>query len=425
MSRDLRPDPAFDRLMTTWLDQRAHPGDGDAVLDAALARTSRTRPLPVWLLPERLIPTQLRRPIPQVRRLAPIVLLLGLLLALAVAVLVVGSARRLPPPFGLAAPGTVAFVADGQIWTANPDGSHWVQLTFDTRTDLTPVFSPDGTKIAFKRLPVPNSKPNWSEWGDVIVADADGGHPVVVDADVHGLSPITWSRDGRSVVYSGVVGGADQVFDAATDGSSTHQITGGRDPNWGPALSPDSRTIVYAKGFPVIIGLYTIGIDGSGERRITTLPLGAFDYAEWSPDGTTVLYGAGDHEGHGDIWVVGLDGRPERRIVSTIGNDLGATWSPDGRSIAYLHAFGAESRVMVAGLDGSKPHPISDLGRWYYPQWSPDATHVVAVDSGLGSAEPIVAILDPRGLEPVSSFALPNVSGNGRADLPSWQRLAP
>ena len=156
-------------------------------------------------------PLQLTIRLKPIPRLVPILLLIGLLLAVAVAIVVVGSPRRLPPPFGLAAPGSVAFVADGHLWTANPDGSGRVQLTSDPRIDGFPTFSRDGTKIAFKRLPVPNSIPNWQDWGDVMVADADGGHPIVLDANVHSPSPITWSPDGRFIVYSRTVGNVDQV----------------------------------------------------------------------------------------------------------------------------------------------------------------------------------------------------------------------
>lgn len=153
MTRERMPDRTLDQLMTAWLDDGAHGPEADPVLDAVLARTTRTRPLPGWLLPERWLPTQLPARLQPIPRLAPILLLLGLLLAVSVAFYVVGSQRRLPPPFGLAAPGVVAFVADGHLWVANPDGSDRRQLTVDQRADSFPVFSRDGTKIAFKRLP--------------------------------------------------------------------------------------------------------------------------------------------------------------------------------------------------------------------------------------------------------------------------------
>jgi Tol biopolymer transport system component len=424
MTRERFTDESFDQLMTAWLDERAHGPAADPVLDAALARTTRTRPLPVWLVPERWLPRQLTARLQPLPRLAPILLLIGLLLALAVAIFVVGSQRRLPPPFGLAAPGSVAFVADGHLWTTNRDGSNRLQLTSDQRIDGFPTFSRDGTRIAFMRLPTANSKPNWKEWGDVMVADADGGHPILLDAMVHSPSPMTWSADGRFLVYSRTVGDFDQVFIAATDGSSTRQVTAGPLSSWAPVLSPDGRTIAFVKGDPVV-GVYVIQIDRTGEHRITSGSMNGFDVAEWSPDATTLLFGAGDSDqGREDLFLVGLDGKPEVRIVGNPGNDSGPTWAPDGRSIAYLNALvGGKTRVMVAGPDGSDPIAISDPGDWSHPYWSPDARNVLAVDGRLGGGQPIVAILDPLGTSPASSFALPGALGDGPEPM-AWQRRA-
>ena len=225
----------------------------------------------------------------------------------------------------------------------------------------------------------------------------------------------------------------DQVFIAAVDGSMRRQITSGPLSNWSPTLSPDGRTIAFiqtGEGYTPIVGLSVIQIDGTGERRITTGSIYGFDSAEWSPDATTLLFSAdlisGDVDtDFGDLLAVGLDGQPERLVVTAPGDDIGPTWSPDGLFIAYLNKSGDRSRVMVAAADGSDPHPISDVGDWFNPQWSPDARHVLAVDGRSGGGQPIVAILDPLGKEPAASFALPDVSGWGRADLPSWQRLAP
>ena len=81
---------------------------------------------------------------------------------------------------------------------------------------------------------------------------------------------------------------------------------------------------------------------------------------------------------------------------------------------------------MVAAADGSNAHPITDPGDWYNAQWSPDARHVLAVDRRTpGNAQPVVAVLDPFRGGPSLTFALPDVDGIGRSDVPSWQRLAP
>ena len=420
MNRERMTDETLDLLMTAWLDERAHGPAADPVLAAALSRTRRARPTPGWLLPERWLPRPLATGIASAPRLLPVLLVIGLLLAAAVAIAVVGSQRRLPPPFGLATPGLVAFVADGDLWTANPDGSNQIRLTTDPRIDGFPVFSRDGTRIAFKRLPVESSRTDWEDWGDIVVADTDGSHPIVLDPEVHSPSPVTWSGDGRSLVYSRTVDGVDQVFIAATDGSLRRQVTTGDLDNWGPTLSPDSQTIAFVRSN---VGIFVIRTDGTGERQIAAGPIEQFEFAEWSPDGSTLLYSARAADHTPDVWSVGLDGQPPHPLVASPYEEYGATWSPDGQWIAYLSWAGGH-RVTVARADGSNPRPISEPGVWRYPQWSPDARHVLAVDGRDGGSQPIVAILDPLGIAPMTSFAIPDVPGLGRADSASWQRLA-
>jgi TolB protein len=236
---------------------------------------------------------------------------------------------------------------------------------------------------------------------------------------------MTWSGDGRFLVYSRTVDGVDQVFLAATDGSMRRQVTSDGQDSWAPTLSPDGRTIAFVKGLSPIIGIFVIQTDRTGERPVTHGSVAGFDSAEWSPDGATILYAAGPAESGQRLWSVGLDGEPERLLVDTPRSDFAATWSPDGLSIAWLsEAPGSRVQVMVAGADGSNPHSISDTGDWFLPQWSPDARHVLAVDGRNGGGQPIVAILDPLGISPMASFAIPDVPGFGRADFASWQRLA-
>ena len=80
-------------------------------------------------------------------------------------------------------------------------------------------------------------------------------------------------------------------------------------------------------------GIYAIQFDGTGERRLTLSQIDSqFDLAEWSPDGDTLVFGAAMvDEADENLWAVGLDGKPERRIVGSPGDDMGPTWSPDGQ----------------------------------------------------------------------------------------------
>jgi Tol biopolymer transport system component len=398
--------------------------------DELIAKFAVTPQRPRWWFVGRSVAgrTMLRRPawLPTVPwRLVAVGLLV--LAALAAVAIFVGSSRRLPPPFGIARPGAIAYVANGEVWRSNLDGSGAAQVTSNSRIDLHPIFSPDGTKLAITRLSAPGSHPNWEEWGSVIVTDEHGRNAVVIDDDHEGISPVTWSSDGRFLVYSKLVDGRDQVVVASSDGSSTRLITSGPQSNWGPVLASDDRRIAFAKGYTSVLGVYVIDVDGSHERPLAQRLMPHFDLAAWSPDGRTLVYAAGNQPaGTVAIWAIDLATGAERQVVRRPGNQLGPAWSPDGERIAYLEELSADRYwVVVVKADGAGPHKITDVGSWTYPQWTPDARHVVAADTRPNGGEPVLAILDPDGREPATIRALPDVPGFGRADLSTVQRLAP
>ena len=294
------------------------------------------------------------------------------------------------------------------------------------------MFSRDGTRIAFKRLPLTTRDRIGRSGATSMVADADGGHPIVLDPDVHSPSPMTWSGDGRFLVYSRTVGKVDQVFIAAVDGSMRRQVTPGtqsigarpcrrtaeRSRSSGPARATrrssgftSSRSTARASGASRPVRS-TDSIPPSGRPTRPRCCSPRISYPTQSIPTMAICWLSG--------WTASPSVSSSRRLETT----YDPTWSPDGLFIAYLNKIGDRSRVMVAAADGSDPQWISDVGDWFNPQWSPDARHVLAVDGRTGGGQPIVAILDPLGKEPAASFALPDVSGFGRADLPSWQRQA-
>src|SRR5262245_66339008 len=103
-------DADFDRVMRHWMDADAQGRAPEHLLGSVLDETRHTRRIPGWLLPERWIPMQLALRAPAVPRLVPLLLLVvALLIAAALAVALVGAPRRLPPPFGPAANGLIAY----------------------------------------------------------------------------------------------------------------------------------------------------------------------------------------------------------------------------------------------------------------------------------------------------------------------------
>src|SRR4029079_9504827 len=79
-------------------------------------------------------------------------LLVGFAILLPLVALAAVAGAVLRPRTLLGTPGLIAFDSAGDIFVADRDGSGARQLTSDTRFDVQPTFSPDGSKLAFESL---------------------------------------------------------------------------------------------------------------------------------------------------------------------------------------------------------------------------------------------------------------------------------
>ena len=68
----------------------------------------------------------------------------------------------------------------------------------------TPVFSHDGTRIAWKRLGPNNPSDDPTLYGDLVRGEYRRvRNPIVVETGVTGMSPTAWSPDDREVLWDG------------------------------------------------------------------------------------------------------------------------------------------------------------------------------------------------------------------------------
>ncbi len=420
-------DETFDFLMTTWFDERVTKDGAEAVADAALARTSRMRPRPAWLLPERWIPMQLTTRLQPVPRLAPVVAMIGLLLALAIALFAVGSQHRLPPPFGFARNGTFAWVSNGQIVATDLGSTKPRQVTTGDPTFNRPTFSRDGTKLAYERFIDADQST-----ADIIVAAADGSNPNVIDHG--GLGIMAWSPDGRSLAYMAWAGAPNasrlQIVITAADGSSRNVITTLPGDAWGPVWSPDGTRLLVGVDPGGYTDTYVVDVDGKNARKLNHIRSkeGGDSDGEWSPDGSTILYSAGDPNGALGVYLVGLDGATERLISPGLKSAKNASYSPDGSRIAYMSDDGSGQgwQVVIADATGKQLTTLPGYHGSNAPIWSPDGSKIAVIDwqgsQETGSA--VLVILDVGGKDDPVRLPGGRISmGRGEYAL-SWQRLA-
>jgi Tol biopolymer transport system component len=436
MSRTTPAPDNLDRLLTAWFESDAQVREPEMLLDGVLRKTSRTRPLPTWRLPERWIPMDLALRFQPRPRLTPILIVLALVAALVAGALIVGSTiRRLPAPFGMAANGSIVFISGGRLTVANPDGSNPRAFVSGTAQQSAPIVSRDGTRIAFHEFPdavagvAPNGPP------DLIVSDLDGRNRVVVEQGVTTSHP-SWSSDGRFIAYARGDADGNHLVIAAADGPTKRDLGAlggiGGDP-WSPVWTPDNSALAVNIHDGAI---YLVNASTGASRKLTVLDHPEVGFrgttGEWRPDGSQFLFSAGVPGETRSLYLVGLDGTPEHGFAPSLLSEDDAAWSPDGSLVAFLQqGVGMGPAVVIADSDGHVVRKLDGYYGWFMPAWSPDGTRIAILDDRPGPSNipgpPVIALLDPLGVAqtieiPAGSVAL---TEDTAPDLTlAWQRLA-
>ncbi len=97
--------------------------------------------------------------------------------------------------------------------------------------------------------------------------------------------------------------------------------------------------------------------------------------ATWSPDGRYIAYSS-DRGGKFDVWVQQISGGDPIQITKGPGQNWQPDWSPDGKYIAYRSEEGDGGIYIIPALGGNgQQRKIASFG--YYPRWSPDSSRIL------------------------------------------------
>ncbi len=251
--------------------------------------------------------------------------------------------------------------------------------------------SPDGTKIAY--CPVDREFRTWKRTRggraqDVWIYDLAARRSERVTTDPGTDNFPMWAGD--TIYFTSDRERTLNVFAYDLKTKATRKVTSFSefDVLW-PSLDRAGNQMVFMNGG----WLYRMGL-ASGKPERIPITLGA-DMAEGvprfvdvkekvteaslSPSGARALFVA-----RGDLFTVPAKDGPTRNLTGTQGvRELGAAWSPDGKTVAYLSDATGEYEVYVRAQDGSgEPRRVTKGGHvWRFPPvFSPDGKKLVYGD---------------------------------------------
>ena len=249
-----------------------------------------------------------------------------------------------------------------EIYEMGFDGEDVRQLTKNGTINLSPSWSPDGSRILFTSFK--DGRPKLYEMDlasgrqSVLLAGAgltnggrfspDGrliaasreetkGNSEIVILDDRGdvlrtlsghdgidVSP-TWSPDGSQVAFCSARGGVPQIYAVPASGGTARRVSSGGTYNTSPAWSPKGDKIAYTGR---VGGRFQIFVApaGGGEARQLTASAGDNTDPSWSPDGRYLLFSS-TRTGAAQLYLMDAQGARQRQLIRGPGGDTSPAWS--------------------------------------------------------------------------------------------------
>jgi Tol biopolymer transport system component len=157
------------------------------------------------------------------------------------------------------------------------------------------------------------------------------------------VSPV-FSPDGSRVAFAwnGNPTHRFQICIQTVDSRRLSQLTKGPRDSYSPAWSPSGDRIAFLRsGLDQTRSVLVVPASGGAEREITTLNLAAYPWNRdltWSPDGQWLASTANLPDGGSGVMLISVDTRKLRLLTHPSGGaiDMMPVFSPNGRAIAFV-----------------------------------------------------------------------------------------
>ena len=206
--------------------------------------------------------------------------------------------------------------APGKIISVNPDGSEKTTLVENEHFNPYFALSPDGSKILYGAETYRNSHIYIYKLKDLntgTITDLDRGQ---ITQQTQSWNSQIFSPDGSKIVYFSNENENWDIYTINIDGTGKTRLTTDLANDLHAYFSPDGNKIIFVSDRTGNNDIWVMDVDGGNKVQLTTSTSDDIQPV-WSPDGSTILFKS-DRSGNSDIWMMELG---ETLIPATIDID--------------------------------------------------------------------------------------------------------
>jgi Tol biopolymer transport system component len=198
-----------------------------------------------------------------------------------------------------------------------------------------------------------------------------------------------------------------------------------------PVISPDGAQVAFA----AVGDIYVMPVGGAAVNITKDAALDTDP--SWSPDGSSLVYSSDKDSAQLQLWVRDMKSGQSRKVTNLTTQPQGASFSPDGKRIAFFNVDGMwrVAEMSILDLDSGRVTKIHDsLPQPGTPTWSPDGRRIalagirpmtVRFREGTNQVQTIAAEGgDVKWYAPIPMLSIDSRGGSGPVWSPDGTKMA-